>query len=76
MIGVSRVSEKGQVTIPKEIRSRLGIRAGDRVLFLVEDGRVVLRKAPSERLSEILRRGKWPESSLNLQRRLREEWRQ
>ncbi len=42
----SRVSEKGQVTIPKPIRERLGIRPGE-VLEFDEDagGAVVARKA-------------------------------
>jgi antitoxin PrlF len=42
----STVSEKGQVTIPKPIRERLGIRAGE-VLEFDEDagGAVVARKA-------------------------------
>ncbi len=42
----SRVSEKGQVTIPKPIRERLGIRPGEMLEF-DEDagGAVVARKA-------------------------------
>lgn len=38
------VSEKGQVTIPKKLRDRLGIRAGESLDFEVEDGRLVGRK--------------------------------
>jgi len=41
----SSVSSKGQVTIPLEIRNRLGIKEGDRVDFVVEDGKTVLRPA-------------------------------
>lgn len=41
----SSMSSKGQVTIPQEIRVRLGLRAGDRVEFVVEDGRTILRPA-------------------------------
>ena len=38
------VTSKGQVTIPKLVRDRLGIRAGSRVTFeLTESGDVVLR---------------------------------
>jgi antitoxin PrlF len=33
----AKVTSKGQVTVPKEIRRRLGVRAGDRLLF-EEDG--------------------------------------
>jgi antitoxin PrlF len=39
----SKISSKGQVTVPQEIRRRLGVRAGDRVEFAVERGQVVLK---------------------------------
>ena len=39
----SRVSSKGQVTIPLEVRRRLGLRTGDRVDFVEDDGKTVLR---------------------------------
>lgn len=32
----SRVMSKGQVTIPKNVRTALGIEAGDRVTFIVD----------------------------------------
>jgi len=48
----SRVSEKGQVTIPKEF-SRFGIRPGEEVTFREEDGRIVLEKvAAASRFEE------------------------
>ena len=33
----AKVTSKGQITVPREIRRRLGVRAGDRLLF-EEDG--------------------------------------
>ena len=39
------VSEKGQVTIPKPLRSRLGIKPGAVLEFEAEGGRLVARKA-------------------------------
>jgi antitoxin PrlF len=39
----SPISSKGQVTIPQEIRNRLGVGAGDRIEFVVEDDRTVIR---------------------------------
>lgn len=39
------VSEKGQVTIPKKLRDRLGIRPGQLLEFDEEGGNLVARKA-------------------------------
>jgi len=39
----SKVSSKGQVTIPLEIRRRLGLKFGDRVEFIAENGRTIIR---------------------------------
>ena len=45
------VSEKGQVTIPKALRTRLGIRPGAVLDFDAEGGRFVARKAqPADRI--------------------------
>ena len=41
----STISEKGQVTVPKPLRDRLGIRPGDRLDFTEEDGHIVVSKA-------------------------------
>jgi looped-hinge helix DNA binding domain, AbrB family len=38
-----RVTEKGQVTIPKNVRSNLGIEAGSEVEFELREGEAVLR---------------------------------
>lgn len=38
------VGERGQVTIPKALRDRMGIRPGQRLEFSEEDGRIVVRK--------------------------------
>lgn len=53
------LTSKGQITIPKEIREKLSLRAGDRVTFLpTADGGVILRtkKLPFERLVGMLGR--------------------
>lgn len=41
---MTTVSEKGQVTIPKEFREKFGIKPGSDVEFKEEDGRLVLEK--------------------------------
>ncbi len=40
----TRITTKGQVTIPKEVRERLGLRPGDELEFTEEDGVFRLRK--------------------------------
>ena len=39
----STLSSKGQITVPLEIRHRLGLKEGDRVEFVVEADRTVIR---------------------------------
>lgn len=45
---MSKVTRKGQVTIPKEIREELGIQPGDEVTFTETEAGVVIRKEVPE----------------------------
>ncbi len=75
IIGTSVISEKGQITIPKEIRDRLGIVQGDRLIFNLEENEIIIRKSGTNKISEILEKQKpWKISSVKFQRNLREEW--
>ena len=42
------VTSKGQITIPQEVRRRLGLRQGDQVAFVLENGATVLKPARGE----------------------------
>jgi AbrB family looped-hinge helix DNA binding protein len=42
MIDIARISVKGQVTIPVEIRRKLGLKDGDKVVFMEKSGEIVL----------------------------------
>jgi AbrB family looped-hinge helix DNA binding protein len=44
----SSMTQKGQVTIPVEIRDRLGLKPRDRVRFDVKDDVVVISPVPSK----------------------------
>jgi antitoxin PrlF len=44
-VAVVRVTRNYQITIPAEVRRRLRIKAGDRVVVEVEGDRIVIRKA-------------------------------
>ncbi len=39
------LSDRGQVTIPKALRDRLGMRPGAELEFEAEDGRIIVTKA-------------------------------
>ncbi len=41
----SRLSNKGQVTIPREIRTALHLEPGDLVVYEVKDDKAILRRA-------------------------------
>jgi len=43
-VAVVRVTRNYQITIPAEVRRRLGIKAGDQVVVEVEGDRIVIRK--------------------------------
>ena len=44
----STISSKGQITVPQEIRKRLGVEPGDRVEFVIEGDQTVIRPFRSE----------------------------
>ena len=43
----SKIDEKGRVCIPNEIRKLLNLKAGEKLLFQVQDGKIILRKSTS-----------------------------
>lgn len=44
----AKVTSKGQITIPKQVRDRLGLDPGDEVEFIEEDGAFRIRKERRE----------------------------
>ena len=52
------LTSKGQLTLPKEVRARLGVDTGDQVVFTIADDgsvTVVAAKRPATRLFGMLR---------------------
>ena len=49
---LAKVTSKGQVTIPIEIRKKLGIKNGDKVLFIEDAGRIYMMNSSMEALRE------------------------
>lgn len=53
----SRLSSKGQLVIPADLRRALGLRPGDRIELTLEGRRLVLEPQPSR--GARLARGRW-----------------
>lgn len=45
LVDNAKVMSKGQITLPKEIRDRLGLSAGDRVTLICEGDQVIMMNA-------------------------------
>jgi len=43
----SRVGSKGELFPPKEIREKLGLHAHTKIIYKIEDGRLVVEPVPS-----------------------------
>ncbi len=46
-MNLAKVSANGQVTVPVEIRRKLRLKAGDKLLFIERDGEIVIDNASS-----------------------------
>ena len=42
---LAKITTQGQITIPSAIRKKLGVHAGDKVLFVEENGQIVIKSA-------------------------------
>lgn len=47
---LAKVTSKGQVTIPIEIRKKLGIKNGDKILFVEESGKIYMLNSSMDAL--------------------------
>jgi len=44
--GQSRITARGQITVPMEVRKKFGLKPGDTLCFLEVDGSIVLKLGP------------------------------
>ncbi|MCL1985435.1 MAG: AbrB/MazE/SpoVT family DNA-binding domain-containing protein [Betaproteobacteria bacterium] len=42
---LAKITTRGQITIPLEIRRKLGVKDGDKVVFLEKDGRIIIENS-------------------------------
>lgn len=50
---LARITSKGQITIPIEIRKKLNLKEGDKVMFIEEEGRIIFANAAKLAFREI-----------------------
>ena len=60
------VSKKYQVVIPKDIREKLGIRAGDKVIIRMEGKRVVIEPVIKDKSNPVKRMLSLVNKSINI----------
>lgn len=52
---IGSVSSRGQIAIPSDIRKELGIEEGTRMLFILENDTVLMKKVTAESFADITR---------------------
>jgi len=53
---IIKVSSKGQIVIPKEIRKKLGVKGGEKLLVLTRNGDILLRKTEEISIEDIAKK--------------------
>ncbi len=45
VLDVVKVTRKYQITLTKDVREKLKVKEGDKIMFIEKDGEIVIRKA-------------------------------
>lgn len=74
-MGIAKITRNFQVTLPKDVREIEQLHEGDRVLFLVEQDKIIVKKLDEDIIKKTA--GLWSgmkETGVQYTRRLRKEW--
>ncbi|MHA1618802.1 MAG: AbrB/MazE/SpoVT family DNA-binding domain-containing protein [Promethearchaeota archaeon] len=75
---IGKLSKKGQISIPKNIRQQFDLKPGDAISFVIQSNRIILEKITpnaERKISDILLDCEPLDSdSITYQRKLRDEW--
>jgi len=50
---LAKITTRGQITIPLEIRRKLGVKDGDKVVFIEQDGRIIMENSVMLALKDV-----------------------
>ena len=50
---MAKLSSKGQITLPKEIREKLCLKEGDKVMFIEKEGEIIMLKSAENVINEM-----------------------
>ena len=66
MVEESKVTKKGQITIPKDVREKLGIKVGDKIIFESSGKGILIRKKEDADIDKIIKEitGIWKDHPL------------
>ncbi len=53
IIEMGKISSRGQVAIPADIRAQLGLNEGTKILFFTEDDTLIMKKVSAETFAQI-----------------------
>ena len=53
IIGTGTISSRGQICIPTDIRQEMGLKEGSKLLFVLQDGSLLVKKATMQSFAEI-----------------------
>ena len=53
IIEMGKISSRGQVAIPSDIREHMGLKEGSKVLFFLENDTVLMKKVNTESFAEL-----------------------
>ena len=50
---LAKITTRGQITIPLEVRRKLGVKDGDKVVFLEQNGRIIMENSVMLALKDV-----------------------
>ena len=55
LIEIGKLSSRGQIAIPSDIRKELNLKEGQKVLFFIKNDELIIKKVTSQTFAEITR---------------------